>query len=326
MTLFPLRRSVLLVLVLFLLGLGTGGVHAQVGSALVAVPWAPERSFGSTNYFIGFASESDGAGFDTDLARAVSIGRFRLDNQDPNAVTFGWLYDHTVINSSDPVLPERLVSAAVAAGMGLGEIGDGWNVGFSAGGGTASDEPFSDEDGWYGVGSVYARKQLDPRSSLTLILDYDGSRSIWPDVPLPGIQYTVVESRSLRYSLGLPFSTLFYQPDDRWTFNLQYIVPIGGTANVSFKIDEQWSAYGSYTSTTRGYHLDGDPDNERFFFDQDRLEAGVRFTPSPGITLNVAGGWAFDQEFSRGFDVRDDDTVRDLDDAAFIRLGLNYAF
>lgn len=323
----PTGFTGLCVLVVFgISGLTSVDAHAQVGSALVAVPWQPEKSLSATNYFIGFESESDGAGFDTDLARGVSFGRFRLDNQDPQSVSFGWLYDHTVIDSGDPVLPERLVSVAFAAGIGLGEIGDGWNLRVSAGGGTASDQPFSDEQGWYGVGSLVATKQLDQRSSLTFIVDYDGSRAIWPDVPLPGFQYTVVESRSLRYSFGLPFSTLYYQPDDRWTFDLRYIVPIGGSADVSFKIDDRWSAYGNYTATTRGYHLDGEPDNERFFFEQSRLETGLRFTPAPGWRWTFAGGWAFDQEFTRGFDVRDDDTVRELDDAAFLRVGLRLDF
>lgn len=307
-------------------GLLSAGAHAQVGSALVAVPWQPGKTLNATNYFIGFASESDGAGFDTDLSRGVSFGRVRLDTQDPNAVSFGWLYDHTQISSGDPVLPERLVTTAFAAGIGLGEIGDGWNVSVSAGGGFSGDLPFADEDAWYGVGSLVATKQLDQRTALTLIVDYDGSRAIFPDIPLPGIQYTIIESRSLRYSFGLPFSTLFYQPDDRWTFDIRYILPIGGTANVEFKIDDQWSAYGSYTSTTRGFHLNGDDDNRRLFFEQDRLETGLRYAPAEGWEWVIAGGWAFDQSFSRGFDVRDDETVRELDDAAFIRFGLNVSF
>lgn len=312
-------------LALVLASLLPSAALAQVGSALIAVPWQPGKSVSATNYFIGFGSESDGAGFDTDLARGVSFGRVRLDKQDPNAVSFGWLYDHTVIDSSDPLLPERLVSAAFAAGFGLGDIGD-WNLKLSAGGGTSSNHIITDENSWYGVGSLVATKPLDRRSSLSLILDYDGSRSIWPDIPLPGFQYNVFESQALRYSLGVPFSTLYYQPDDRWTFDLRYIVPIGGSANISFRISDQWSAYTSYSSTTRGYHLEGESNDERFFFHQDRAELGLRYSPAPGWTWVFAGGWAFDQEFTRGFDTRDDDLVRELDDTAFLRLGLNFSF
>ena len=86
------------------------------------------------------------------------------------------------------------------------------------------------------------------------------------------------------------------------------------------------AAYGSYSSTVRGYHLDGDDENRRLFFSQDRLEAGLTFDPAPRWSWTFAGGWAFGQEFTRGFDVRDDETVRELDDAPFLRLALDVSF
>lgn len=303
-----------------------GTASAQVGSALVAVPWQPDKKINATNYFLGLEADSEGTAFNTDLSRGVSFGRVRFDTQDPRNVSFGWLYDHTELDGNDPVLPERLVSAAVAGGMGLVQLDNGWDLSMSLGGGFAGDLPFADEDAWYAVASLVAHHEIDPRTHLTLILDFDGSRAIFPDIPLPGFQYLVAESHDLRYAVGLPFSTLFYKPHDRWTIDLQYILPLGGHANVEFKIDERWAAYGSYTSSTRAYHLDGDDEHRRLFLEQDRLEAGLRYTPQPGWELVAAGGWAFNQTFSRGYDVRDLDTVRDLDDAPYLRLGVNLSF
>lgn len=300
--------------------------QAQVGSALIAVPWQPGQSLSSTNYFLGLQADSEGTGFDTDLTRGVSYGRARFDADDPRNASVGWLYDHTELDGNDPALPERLVTAAVAGGVGLAQLDSGWDLSLSLGGGFAGDLPFTDEDAWFAVGSLVAHKEIDPRTHLLLILDYDGSRAIWPDIPLPGVQYLVVESESLRYSLGVPFSSFYYEPDDRWSFELQYIIPLGGYANVEFEIDDQWTAFGSYASSTRGYHLDGDDEHRRLFFEQDRLEAGLKFEPGPGWTWTFAGGWAFNQEFTRGFDTRDTDTVRDLDDAPFLRVGLNFSF
>ncbi|MEM9881906.1 MAG: hypothetical protein AAF800_03180 [Planctomycetota bacterium] len=299
---------------------------AQVGSALVVVPWQPGRAVGATNFFLGQSTETDNAGEDLDLNRAVSFGRFRLDTDDPRAVSVGWLYDQLDLRTDDPALPERLVSTAVAGGMGLGEIIDGWDVGFSAGGGFAGDTPFTDEDAWFGLASVYATRRLDERRFLTLLLDYDGSRAFLPDWVLPGFQYTVVESPSLRYTVGLPFANVVYTPDDRWTIDVTYFIPLGGEAQVDYAIDDRWTAFGRYSSTQRGYHLDGDNENRRLFFRQDRLELGTRYAPADGWTWTFAGGWAFAQEFTRGFDTRDDDNVRDLDDAAFFRIGLNLSF
>jgi hypothetical protein len=196
----------------------------------------------------------------------------------------------------------------------------------AGGAGFAGDLPFADEDAWYALGSVYARKALDQRRFVTLLLDYDGSRAIFPDIPLPGFQYTVIQSRQLQYSLGLPFSTVTYAPDEHWKFDVQYVLPIGGRALVEYRFNEQWTAYGSFSSTTRGYHLDGDDEDRRLFFHQERLETGVRLTPQPGWTWTLAGGWAFGQEFTRGWDVRDDERIRELDDAPYLRVGLKVDF
>lgn len=311
---------------LLLLTVPAGLASAQVGSALIAVPWQPDRTINATAYYLGLQTDSENVGVDTNLTRAVSFGRVRLDTQDAAAPSFGWLYDHTHLDTTDPLLPERLVTAAGAVGFGIGEIFDGWDASVSVGAGFSGDLPFADEDAWYGIGSLVATKKLDQRTALTLILDYDGSRAFLPDVPLPGIQYSVFESPSLRYSFGLPISTLYYKPSDKWLIDVQYILPIGGRANIEYQITDQWVGFTSYSSTTRGYHLDGDDDNRRLFFEQDRLELGVRFEPEPGWSWTFAGGWAFGQEFTRGFDVRDDELVRELDDAAFLRVGLKLAY
>ena len=302
------------------------GAHAQVGSALVAVPWQPGRTFDSTSYFYGLETSSEGTDFDTNLTKGVTFGRARFDGQNPAAMSVGWLYEHTDIDTDDPLLPDRLVSAAGAVGFSLGPIVPGWEIGASVGAGFAGDQPFSDEDAWYGVGSLYARHMIDQQHFVTLILDYDGSRSIWPDIPLPGIQYTVLQSRSLRYSVGLPFSTLYYQPDEHWTIDIQYIIPVAGRANIEYAFNDRWTAFGSYASSTRGYHLDGDDENRRLFFSQQRLETGVRYTMQRGVEWTLAGGWDFDQEFTRGWDTRNDEDVRELDDAPFVRVGLKVAF
>lgn len=316
------------------IGLGLAGcmalwassAAAQVGSALIAVPWAPDQNVQATAYFLGLQTDAEVTGLETNLSRGVSFGRFRPETQDPGAASFGWLYDHTQIDSADPLLPERLVTAAGAVGFGLGEIFDGWDTKVSVGVGFAGDLPFTDEDAWFGLGSVVATKRLDERTALTFIIDFDGSRSIFPDIPLPGIQYSVFESPNLQYSLGLPFSTLSYRPDDRWLIDVRYVLPIGGRVNVEYRLADGWTAYGNYSASTRGFHLDGEDENERLFFEQDRLEAGLRFEAPGGWTWHVAGGWAFDQEFSRGFDVRDDELVRELDDAAFLRFGVAVSF
>ena len=324
------RRLLSGLLVLLGIGLaeavGAGSARAQVGSALVAVPWQPGQRASVNNYFFGLDSQSEGTTLDTDLRRAVSFGRLRFDVENETPLAVGWLYDHLDLDTADAALPPRLVSAAGAVGFNLGDIVPDWRINASVGAGVSGSQPFADEDAWYGLASLVASKRLDQTSALTLVLDYDGSRAIFPDIPLPGFQYTYFGSPTLRYSLGLPFSTLFWKPDDRWTVDLQYAVPLGGRATVSYQLDERWAAYAGYSSTTRGYHLEGDDEHRRLFFSQERAELGLTLDAAAGWKWTFAGGWAFGQEFTRGFDVRDDELVRELDDAPYLRLALDVSF
>lgn len=326
-------RSVVFVSVVLraaaLLGLAAPAA-AQVGSALVAVPWAPERTLDSTSYVIGLGADTTddafGAGDDLTLVRAVSFGRYRLDADDPRSLSVGWLYDHTDLSTDDPRLPGRLTTTAVALGAPLGRF-DGWDTGFTAGAGFAGDLPFADDEAWFGVGSLFARKQLGQTPTfITWLIDFDGSRAFLPDVPLPAVQYTVRESDTLSYSIGLPFSSLSWQPSDHWSVEVKFLIPIGGSAQVSYQATDQWSAYVSLENTTRAYHLAGDRDNQRLFFEQSRFEVGTRYALTPELTLSAAGGYAFAQEFSLGFDTRDLTTLREVDDAPYLRVGIGTTF
>jgi len=309
---------------------GATPAAGQVGSALVAVPWKPGQSLGITSYAIGLdtdtRSDRFGAGDELTLARVVSFGRYRPNPDNPRGLSVGWLYDHTELSTDDPRLPDRLETTAVAVGAPLGRY-NGWDTGFTAGGGFSGDLPYADGDAWYGVGSLFARKQLGQTPTfITWFIDYDGSRSFLPDVPIPAVQYTVRESATLSYSIGLPFSSVSWQPDDRWSIDVKFLVPVAGSTEISYRATDRWSAYFMYETSTRAYHLAGDDDRRRLFFEQSRTELGARFALTPEVTLSAAGGYAFQQEFTRGWDSRRLRLVRDVDDAAYLRMGLTAGF
>ena len=300
-------------------------VAGQVGSALTIVPWAEGDRVEADAYKTFQDGDAEVTGDDVGIVRGVTFGRARFDTTRPGSLSVGWLYDHIHIDTVDSALPERLVNATAAVGMGLGQSGS-WDWGFTVGGGFAGDLPFADEDAWFGVASVYARKRISDRRFLLLVLDYDGSRVFLPDIPLPAIQYTEYITADTYYTLGLPFSRVHWEPTERLSVDVTYFIPIGGRALVEYELSEQWHVFGQYLNTDRGFHLDGDDEHRRLFFEQNRLEAGVRYELGDGFEATVAAGWAFEQEFSRGFDSRDRETVRELDDAAFFRVGVNVAF
>ena len=60
------------------------------------------------------------------------------------------------------------------------------SCGFTAGGGFAGDNAFTDGSAFYGLANVTAIHSLGDDRGYMLILDYNGNRSIFPDIPRPG--------------------------------------------------------------------------------------------------------------------------------------------
>src|SRR5690606_6423645 len=113
--------------------------------------------------------------------------RAALSSTDPH-LRFG--FDSTYINirSGDAALPERLVDQSLAVGFGITEF-NGWEVGAVVGGGYAGNNPYADSDALYGLASLIFSYKLDDTSSVQFIAEYDGNRTLWPDMPMPGIVY-----------------------------------------------------------------------------------------------------------------------------------------
>ena len=65
---------------------------------------------------------------------------------------------------------------------------------------------------------------------------------------------------------------------------------------------------------------------ERLFLSQSRTELGLRYQTDRGFTWSAAAGLIFGQEFNRGFDTRNLDLVREVDSAAFLRVGVTASF
>lgn len=299
--------------------------HAQTSAALILVPWGEGRQVESANStWFGYDGNASNGGADVDLFRFSSVGRAR-PTADQNDWAVGWKYSRLDIDTADAALPERLIDQAVAGGIKMGAFGR-WEWGFVAGLGYAGNAPYNDGDAWYAVGSLAARTKLDNDATLTVLLDYDGNRNVFPDVPLPGFAYAHRLDETLRYTLGLPVSSATWTPDDRWKVRGLWIVPFGFGLDAEYRLTDQWALFGGYTSQTTGYHVQGDDENRRLFFEQDRVELGARWKLGDAAELVGAVGYAFDQSFERGFDQRDTDTIRDLSDEPFFRLALNLRF
>ena len=318
-------RNLLIVVAALLAGCLATQAAAQVSSALILLPWDEGVLVQNRNSLdAGYDGETERTKTDVELTRFTSVGRVR-PSPEQSRWAVGWTVSHLDIDTSDPLLPERLAQQAVAVGVQLGQWED-WRVGGTIGVGYAGNTPWNDGDAYYGIASLAASKRLDSGAMLSVILDYDGNRGVFPDIPLPGFTYANRYDEQLSYALGFPVNSVTWTPDDKWTVTGRWIVPFAFTVDAEYALTEDVDLFAGYRGESTGYWLQGDDRNRRLFYEQRRVEAGAKWRVLPRGELAGAVGYLFDQSFERGFDSRDVDTVRDLSDEVFFRIGLNFTY
>ncbi|MBI1369917.1 MAG: hypothetical protein GC162_14840 [Planctomycetes bacterium] len=320
----PIRFIVALAAVLFLHTVA----FAQSNAALMIKPWT-EGQAGSVNaqfVYQGSSHTRDAARNDFSLQRYEATGRFRFNTTDEHSPAVGFNILQYQLDSPDPRLPERLSDQSFAVGFGVGKYED-WEFGLTAGVGFAGDNPYGDSNGFYAKADFIASRKINADESLQLFLNYNGNRTFLPDVPLPGVAFNHRVSDELTYTAGLPFSSIKWQPGaGPWTLRASYAIPFTVDAAVEYAVTDTLSLQASFHNDFNAFHIDRTDDHTRLFFEQRRIEAGLRWTACRNCTLDLAAGYAFSQKFSTGFDSRDLDTLLKVSNAPYARVGIDLWF
>ena len=227
------------------------------------------------------------------------------------------------INTDDPGIPTRLADQSIGFGTPIGVSGD-WFFGIAGGLGYAGNTPFNDSSAWYGKGTFIAGRELGEDSSLIFALDYNGNRTVYPDIPVPAVAYTKRIHPTLLAVAGFPFSSIRWEPVEKLTIEIMYSIPDSFDARIGYDITDAWRVFASYEGRREAFTITDYDDHDRLFFEQRRVEAGVRWQPARYVALVAAGGYAFNQEFSQGWDMRDTEEVADVSDEAYVRVGIEY--
>ncbi len=314
---------------------------AQVGPALLLKPWedgsVAELSAGAM--FEPQASLRNKGEVDARVSLFESAGRTRVstDAGDHWRLAFGYEMNYLQTDFRGQVdglpvkLDGHLADQKFFFGARLGEweewtLDAGGGFGFSYQGiddGIDSDH-FVDAHGFYGVADVIASRRLDESSSIRIILDYDGNRAILPDVPLPSITYSLRVDETFNVSIGLPYSVLVWKPDGYWSVEIEYVLPTSANVTVGYEIVEDVKLFAAYQNVLNAYKINDDLG--RRFFEQMRGELGLTWRACKACSLTIAGGWAFQQDISLGWDARDLDRVAKLGDAPYGRVSLALTF
>ena len=304
---------------------------AQTGPELLIKPLREEDQFElNADWAIGLPSETD-AGFDARVDFLSLNGRLRLT---PGTSEEGFAraqprvgVDLTsiIINSPDPRIPGRVQDASVAYGMGIFSAG-GWLGGFTVGYGQANADNQDDANAAYLEANFAVGKTFESGDSLGVVVNYDGNRTILPDVPLLGFQYQRELRDDLTLSLGFPFSGVEWRPTDRLEIDAQYLPPFNFEGEVSYRVVGQSALYTALQSRTLAVHWDElDQGSDRLFVRQFLAEAGLKFVADPEdledkLGFRIGVGWAFGQDISFGWDRRDPEDLAEIDDNLYLRV------
>src|SRR5207247_9999835 len=174
-------------------------------------------------------------------------GRWRVQPGNRISPRIGWDATFIDLHTDFAGLPDQLTDQSVAIAMPIAKYGD-WIVGASVGIGYAGDAPFGDGDAWYGKGTLSVFKLFNDTDALVFALDYDGNRSILPDVPLPGVAYPRRVARDFFFVIGAPVTSIESRPDERLRVELAYTIPDTAHASAGSAFVKGCPIFGNFQS------------------------------------------------------------------------------
>jgi hypothetical protein len=299
---------------------------AQTGPDLLLRPFPRERTAEASGsaVFLG-EGETDNADADFRLSLYESSGRARIFPKERADPRVGYDLLYLDVDTDDPALPDWLIDHSFAFGMGVLDV-HGWLGGLTVGVGYAGDEVYDDANAWYYMATFAIGREIDETSQIGIAIDYNGNRSIYPDVPLPGFQYRKRIDSKLVLGVGFPVTTVEWKPIEKLTFDLDFSIPDWLDARVDYQVIKQIGVFAELTRRIDAFAVEGLPGERRLIFEQKRAEVGVRWEPVENASLIVAGGYAFDQEFNVGFDTRHAPNVAEPSDEPYVRVGFEVRY
>lgn len=300
---------------------------AQVDPQLLEERWAKENHWADTldkPIFIP-RGNVEGTTGTLQVFHWDSHGRIKFDREERDPQVFMGYRALTVSIRSDlPLLDHTFTDIALAGAVRLGSIGDGWRLSMAAGAGTANDGRFDNGESYYPIATIEAAQTGDLTTRWRLGVSLDGNRILFPGVPLPYARLDATLAPGLEARLGTLESELRWTPLDELAVRLHWDYPTNGSARIDWRFAGEFLLFAEVSRRVDGFHLRR-RDETRLYYEMNGVEAGLRWTAS-WIDVSLSAGYAFDQDFFTGFDMRDFDHVAALEDRPFVALTLQGTF
>jgi hypothetical protein len=308
---------------------GSARAFGQTDPRLLVLPWddadhqavdtSTEGIFGSS-----LPTQEDHRD-DVRVSEIHSYGRWRLFPDSPATPRLGYDVLYYDIDTTDRRLPQHLFDGTVGFAQPVAEINKYFVV-VTAAAGYAGDSPFNDPHAVFFTGNIIVGRKFSEDKALITALNYDGNRTFLPGIPIPALEYKDRYNEFLTYTIGAPLNSITYKPINGLQVDLGWEFVTTFNARVGYEFLKHYSFYGNYADDFTGFHQRTLSPDHRLFFEQHRAEVGFRYNATRLVTLSVAGGWAFGQEFSQGYDATGQNPVRHLRDGPYARALLEIGF
>jgi hypothetical protein len=309
--------------------LSASAASAQVAPSLLIQPWPEQPTLAQTYDHLFLISEGHTQGDDGDVSTFVwdSYGRVKFDRQDtdPGAVV-GYRFFTMAVDADRRDIDGAYNDLAVAGAFQVGTF-DEWELGLIGGVGSANDNHWDEGDANYGLGTVNLSRSLGEHEQLHIGLNYDGNRLLWPDAPLPYISYVNTTRDNLVYVIGVPVSSITWRPIEALTLSANYQLPYNITGRVSYALTPKLSLFTEYDRSFNAFHEhDATREHQRLFYRLSTWNTGVTCENKWLGEVSLGVGYAFDQEFSRGWDLQDTTGVASPSDEVLFFLKVRGMF
>jgi len=196
---------------------------------------------------------------------------------------------------------------------------NGWIAGATVSIGSASDRPFAGIGEMTAGVNAFLRVPSGDHNAWLFSLSYSSNSEV--PIPIPGVAYVWQPADNLVLNLGLPFMVM-YRPTDDLTLECSYMLLTTVHARASYRLCKPVRIYAGYDWNNESYLPVDRPDvNDRLFYFNQKLSAGVRATLSKNVALDLSSGYVFDRYYFEGHSLSDSNHDRiDLGDAPFVSL------
>jgi hypothetical protein len=183
---------------------------------------------------------------------------------------------------------------------------NGWIWGGGVRVGSPSDKPFASGQEVALDGHAFLRIPHGKRNAWLAMVSVSNTREFARCVPLPGVAYNCVPTDRLNLVVGVPFSSVRWEPIERLTLSARYMLLRNIHARVGYEVTERCEVYGLFEWDHEAYlRHDRQQRGDRLFFYEKRIGGGVEFGLTETMTLDLSAGWAFDRRFFEGEDYDD---------------------